>query len=82
MKNPMNREMMSVLYRLIEKYEVPPGPEHYIEWYESLLDEANAFYYKFPCPFSRRFAVAFIEAAEDNYEAIHGKWKDPEDTDA
>lgn len=72
MKNPQNRELMSKLYRLVEKYEELPANMSYdecSEYFGNMINELSLFSGEFKCPLGMRMAVALVEAREDDWKA-------------
>jgi len=72
MKDPRNREMMSKLYRMIEKYETPPktsGTDEQQEYFSEAMADCQELYSEFE---GNAFAECLIAAV---YDAIGKRWK-------
>lgn len=75
MIDPNNREMMSRLYRLIEKYEKPPRIEYQddaVDYFTEVLNDIKKIDEDFPnSVFAKRFTVALYAAVEDGFKMVN-----------
>lgn len=73
MINPNRREMMRDLYRMLEKYEMPPKDfdgEATISYYDSLFEDYRQFYERYKDDdFALPLAVALFEAIDNRWDA-------------
>lgn len=71
MINPNRREMMRDLYRMLEKYEMPPkdfNGEATISYYDALFEDYRQFYERYK---DDDFALPLVAAL---FETIDNRW--------
>lgn len=72
MKNPENRDVMTRLYRLIEKYETPPKIEYLedaLEYFKQVLNDCVSVYDSYKDnAFAARLSIALYEAIERRFK--------------
>lgn len=75
MKNPENREIMSKLYRLIEKYETTPRIEYTDdgqEYFSGVLKECMRIFSEYQNnEFAQELIFAFYAALEKRFKATN-----------
>lgn len=76
MKDLKNREAMARIYRLIEKYEVPPVcrfADEAAEYYNQALADIKDVVDAFPGnDFVRRLGFALFDALDDRFHTVNG----------
>lgn len=72
MKNPENREFMTKLYRLVERYETAPRVEFAddgAEYFSGVLKECMRIFSEYQNnEFAREFVFAFYTALEERFK--------------
>ena len=75
MKDPQNREIMTRLYRLIEKYEMTPRIEYTDEgkeYFTEVLKEIMRIFSEFQNnEFARELTIALYSALEERFKRVN-----------
>lgn len=75
MKNPENRDVMTRLYRMIEKYETPPKVEYLedaLEYFKQALSDCVSVHDSYKGnAFASCFSFALYEALERRFKEVN-----------
>lgn len=79
MQDPQNREMMAALYRIMEKYEVPPDcntDSEIIEYFDKVRTDINEFFITY---WEKQRNLYAREMSSALYHAISNRFKQHHD---
>jgi hypothetical protein len=74
MKDPKNREMMTKIYRIVEKYEVVPRfkyTDDAVTYFIGLWKECKEVFEEYKGEFAKRFSIAIYLAISDEFKKVN-----------
>lgn len=75
MKDQTNRDIMAALYRLVEKYEVPPtvhSADEAVEYFKAVHTDVDGLYTKYGgYEFAQQLAIGLYAAIERKFKEVN-----------